>query len=1058
MTLIIQTVTGRVRSMMDKDFINDGSLHEIPKHRYGSICKWLFCLLMLFPPKLLIGQPSLHYIEKLTTSQGLSSNRVSDIVQDKEGFLWIGTSHGLNRYDGTRMIHYFADTSKNTLSNNIIYRLVTLDSTHLAIATHHGLSILNTRTETIHNIYFASDSLWEPYDNTITLLEKDRNGNLWAGTPTCLYRLDPHMHISKIFRGDYKPADIRKKRMRYVKKIIPLATGEVVFWLNKGQAIWKPPNLRSPEETDTLINIRRWHTPISHLLASQPSQYCFQVYGHFLINFKLKVDSLYVYDEFTGKVGSCYFPDYDADHVNWQQRFSTLGDNWVAFSLEMKGMTLLRIRNKDQHLSVHYYPKLIFPDYTFRKMLQDQEGNWWATTDFDGLLKISPEKQYFQKKDLIAKKGGNQLRFETASLYRNNHKLFIASYGDGLYEWDLNSDKLTQYRIGGRTGTAGQNTVWNVHIKRGDTLWIGTQIGLFWYNQRDHKYGRLKQFHPSALDSFAITTQFTDTKGLVWMGLGAGHGVCVYNPVNNTFRLYPKGPSAYPFRYPIAMAEDSMSNIWFLSDNVPDLVYWIRKSNKFKVISLPGLRVKTYKPTGAFYLDKKGIIWYGLESVGLVRYDPKSNKLMAFGRERGLNTDLLYSIIQDKSGKLWIATAQGISCFEPSKKHFVNFTTADGLPAEYCSTLNYNDRHPDVVYAGAAGKIIYFSPDRFKRVNKPVRVQLTRLLVNNKPVIISTGKKISLPYRSNDITFDITGINLTDGVGNRYEYRLGNNNWIDIGNQREIRFASLAPGQYHFYFRAARRDGGWSPLTDHLQLTIKPPFTRTIWFYLLILVFVGGAFYAWYRYRMMQMLKLDRMRSQISHDLHDDIGSRLTNISMMSLLLQRTIRKGQGDHLAPDLLERINEESRSASQSMREIVWNVNPDNDDLGNAFPRMLRYATDLLEIKDINVQASVPELSGIKLDIEERRDLFLIFKEVIHNVAKHANAKEVTIVVKLHGKMLKLQIADNGFGFNRQALPYRNGLDYMEERAKHHHWQLSVFSSPGKGTLVSIGIMLF
>lgn len=241
---------------------NYGSTRETRKYKSVAIvCFYICCIQLCFPISAL-NQPTLHYIEKITTSQGLSSNRVSDVVQDKDGFLWIGTSHGLNRYDGTGMVHYFANASNNALSDNNIYRLVTLDdSTRIAIATHHGLSILDTRTESFHNIYFPSDSVWEAYDNTIILLEKDMHGNLWAGTPTRIYRLDPKLHISKIFRGNYKPTDIRNKRLRYVQKIIPLVTGDVLIWLNSGLKVWHPPGLRKAGEGDNLVGIHQWQSP-----------------------------------------------------------------------------------------------------------------------------------------------------------------------------------------------------------------------------------------------------------------------------------------------------------------------------------------------------------------------------------------------------------------------------------------------------------------------------------------------------------------------------------------------------------------------------------------------------------------------------------------------------------------------------------------------------------------------------------------------------------------------------------------------------------------------------
>lgn len=1023
----------------------------------SSLCKYLLYGILLFHPTIAFCQPSLHYIEKVTAADGLSSNRTTDIIQDRQGFLWIGTAHGLNRYDGTEVTHYFAGSGKNNITDNIIFRLVGLDTDHIAIATHHGISVLDIRRDTFKHVYFSagrrgneSDSIWAPYDNMITLLEKDRYGNLWAGTPTCIYRLDSAFHIQKIFRGNDQLADIRKKRLRYVYKILPLESGNVLVWLKDDIYVWQPPG--SDRKEDILTSISRWKEGRLSFLKGQPSNHCFQVYDHYLIYLKLYTDSLYVYDEHSGRQASCYFPDYDPQHISWHQRFSALGGGWLAFTYELKGMGLVKISDENQQLSIHYESKVYFPDYTFRKMKKDQEGNWWVTTDVNGLLKMVADKQLFHEKDLFESKSKKNSRYEISSFLHFRNSLFIASYGDGLYEWNLFTERLKQHALSPHNFS--ENMVWNIRHEQGDTLWVGTQQGLLWYNMRDYSYGKIRQPHPRVLDSFPITTQFTDSKGLVWMGLGLGHGLCRYDPDIKAFRVFPNAPDAYPFRYPVAIAEDSSSNLWFLSDNVPELVYWNRASGKFKVVSVRPFAETRYKPTVGFYLDQKGNIWYGMESIGLVCYNIESKTVETYGQEEGLNSDLLYSIWEDSYGRLWIATSQGVSCFYPRIKRFENYGATEGLPATNCSANFYFDTLNERLYAGSPGKVIYFSPRAFQRRSNPMKVQITGIEVDNNPVPIPADRKMRLSWQKKDLTLQFTGINLTDGVENRYAYRIGNNKWVNIGSQRQIRFASLSPGDYSFSIRAARTGETWSPVTEHLRLTIPPPFTRTAWFYLLLVVAIGCVLYAWYRYRYMQLLKLEKMRSRISHDLHDEIGSRLTNISLMSMIAQRQLPKTASVN---KLLERIHEDSQKISQSMREIIWDVNPDNDILDHALPRMLHYATDLLEAKDINVNANIPELQGLKMDMKKRHDLFLIFKEAINNIVRHSEAENVTIALKLQKGFFRLQIADDGKGFKINQLPYRNGLQYMKERAALHQWDFCILSEPAKGTLITLRIKL-
>ncbi|MGH2645556.1 MAG: triple tyrosine motif-containing protein, partial [Chitinophagaceae bacterium] len=360
-----------------------------------------------------------------------------------------------------------------------------------------------------------------------------------------------------------------------------------------------------------------------------------------------------------------------------------------------------------------------------------------------------------------------------------------------------------------------------------------------------------------------------------------------------------------------------------------------------------------YVQSGGFYLNpQKGLIWYGVQSAGLVRYDMENGKVKIYGVEDGLSTDLIYSIVEDKNGILWLSTSQGISSFDPSQEQFVNYQPADGLPSSYFSAKMYYDTLAGLIYAGGRGKVVYFSPSVFQKKGEQLNIRLTKLLINNTPVAVPPNRYLALPWKRNDITLSFTGINLTNGSENKYAYRMGNDQaeWINIGSQRQIRFANLNPGHYIFEVKTSHKGGDWSVLTDHLEVNIQKPFVQTIGFYSICFVFAFGVIYGWYRYRFSHLMKLEIMRSRISHDLHDEIGSRLTNIGMMSQI----VRQKQPDYHENNLwFRQIQEESEAISQSMREIIWNINPDNDSMEEAMPRMLHFATGLLEAKGITVQ---------------------------------------------------------------------------------------------------------
>lgn len=196
---------------------------------------------------------------------------------------------------------------------------------------------------------------------------------------------------------------------------------------------------------------------------------------------------------------------------------------------------------------------------------------------------------------------------------------------------------------------------------------------------------------------------------------------------------------------------------------------------------------------------------------------------------------------------------------------------------------------------------------------------------------------------------------------------------------------------------------------------------------------------------------MERVRSNISRDLHDEIGANLTNISYLSLLAQKNVNEPVQ---VSGLLNRIYDDSRTVSESMREIVWSINPDNDTLEKALPRMLHYATEMLEAKGIHVQATLPDkVENIQLSMEQRRDLYLIFKEAINNLAKHSLASNAKIHFSYSDGIISMRIEDNGKGFGITGFSESNGIKNMQERARRHSWGIDISSKPSSGTSIAV-----
>ncbi len=274
----------------------------------------------------------------------------------------------------------------------------------------------------------------------------------------------------------------------------------------------------------------------------------------------------------------------------WSQQVTMIDSSRLLFIFHNFGVAIIPVSWIHQKPVIQPLPSLLFGSHEYETALFDRQGNWWLATTEEGLQKISPQKQFFSSELLINQKEKEQTKYEVVSVNRQKDILWISTYGDGFFELNLHNGKQEQHLFQSTGKNIWTNFIWNIHPLGKDTLLIGTQAGLFWYTTSNDKYGRLPGYpgKPAILDSVAITTQFIDSHGLNWMGLGKGKGLCCYDNKSQHFTYYPgSSVHGYPFRYPTGITEDKQQNLWFVSDASTELVYWKRSTGQFQVIHLP---------------------------------------------------------------------------------------------------------------------------------------------------------------------------------------------------------------------------------------------------------------------------------------------------------------------------------------------------------------------------------------------------------------------------------------------------------------------------------------
>lgn len=1010
-----------------------------------------------------LAQSNQYFSEKLTTTEGLGSNKITDIAQDDNGFLWIATSDGLNRFDGTEVKQYYHHPAINSLPHNYIYCLKKLPGNFLAIGTQAGLCFFNSNTGTFKNFYFRQNDTLDEYNNSILKLEIDLQGNLWAVSRNSLYIFDRYRNLKKIFTSPFSEKEINLSRQKFVEKVLPLSDGNALLYLYNRWQICDIKTYRiipvekSPYAKQFLF-LKNENTATCNLSANEQyfrSSTLFKIFERFFLFIKPCTDSLLVYNEQGKQISSCYFPYNKYPYISWSQQVSLLDSNRLQISFHNFGIAIVSVNWQSGNPVLQFSSPSFFETQEYDKSLRDRQGNWWLATTEEGLQKISPQKQYFNNSsNLINPSTGKPVKYEVIHVTRAGNRVFAGTYGEGVFELDLFSGKQTHHNLSKITNDHWANFTWNIRQVSTDSLWIGTQSGLFWYCISKRKCGRLPRLagKPGVIDSVAITTQFVDSEGLVWMGLGRGNGICYFDPKQNRFSYYRgNNLTEYPLRYPTNITEDQQGNLWFVNDASSSLVHWDRRSKLFQLVSLPRTLQKQSGNLDAIYYDAP-VLWLGSSTDGLIKFNPVTNSFKIFGHDRGLVNSHISSIYKENQNKLWLVTDGGLSCFDISLETFTNFTAKDGLPVQYPTSKFFYDPLQKRLYNGGKGILFYFEPGNIYTSQRLPKTIITGVLVNGKS--FPYGKNMAtFNAKQNDITIQFTAVDLTNGPSSVYEYKLvgEDTGWVRAGNMRQINFSHLAAGKYTFLVRASNNGNNWSSETASLSFLIKAPFTKTGWFYGLLVLFMGGIFYALYRFRVGQLKKTEQIRREISRNLHDEVGSTLTNISLGTLLAKKQLQKeGAVSHI----LERIYEDSQHVSESMREIVWSINPKIYTVGETFPRMLHYASELLEARNIELGVEMsPAIDHLKIPMQQRRDLYLIFKEAVNNLAKYSRATKAMIKFQMQENNLVMIIADDGAGFNTSISGSGDGLKNMQERAETHHWKLSIESATGNGTTITL-----
>lgn len=1027
--------------------------------------KRVFVSCLLWTTFLLISSQSILAerlpIKSYTTADGLAHNEVNKIVRDSRGFLWFCTSEGLSRFDGYNFTNFGIDQG---LPHRVVNDFLETKSGELWVATNAGLVRFDPRGTPSSQVVFDTDkqtrapmfSVVVPEDTdrnarTFTVLLEGKDGTIWAGTNKYLYRLVNQGGGSELNRVDLGIGNPNQTSVldlledRQGNLWVASFSGVFRFHAN-GQVTHLTKKSGLPDENvHDLIEDHLGRIWAGTRLAG------FFRFADQIVDGQPPVAAVY-----NIKAGMT---------TDWVFQVFESADNqlWIATN---KGLVEFTPESGHQPATFRAYTRrngLSYQEIT--SVVQDIAGNIWLGTNSAGAMRLArsgfvtyDERDGIVAVNTIFEDGSGSLCFRGAilddqrrnafdgishNLLSANSESFYPRFGcfDGeQFEWFKPAGKFESGWVVEQSVTRSVQGEW----------WIGGGDGLYRFPSFE-KFSEIKTrpalnlFTPNdGLSSPQIFRVFADSKGDVWISsFGLAHWERASGALTNLVGKYglPSGPQDYPRSF----GEDRAGNVW-----IGFITGVARYSNgQFRYFS-----AADGFPPGAVmhvYADSAGRLWLGSSRSGLIRIDqPYSDKptFKVYTTREGLSSNSTEVIVEDLAGRIYVATGRGIDQLDPRSERFRHFTIADGL-APGTIVAAFRDSRGTLWFGTQRGLSRFASVPEEQAT--PPRILITSVRVADETKTISAlgESEINLPDIDpgrNQLQVGYVALNFSPGEVLRFQYKLGNADWSAPSEQRTLNLASLSPGQYQLHLRAVSSLGSFSVNPAVIHFVVLRPVWQRWWFIALVVVALMILVYAIYRARLARIVELSNVRTRIATDLHDDIGANLTKISVLSEVARQ---KGEED----GTLGSIARISRESVAAMSDIVWAINPERDHLNDLVRRMRRHAEETCLPNDIELEFIAPDDSRLRLGIEARRTLYLIFKEAINNAARHSGCWRIEVQLTVTRDNVLLEVKDNGLGFEQADEGEGNGLLSMKRRANEAGGKLKIVSGSGNGTLVQV-----
>ncbi|RYY54624.1 MAG: response regulator [Chitinophagaceae bacterium] len=1020
---------------------------------------WLLAVL-LFAAGPVSGQLSFHH---LTVEDGLSQNAVIAIGQDAQGFMWFGTSNGLNRYDGYRFRVYQSRASDSTtLTGNSVLSILTDSRKTVWIGTYNGLNKYLPAQDRFQRI--AS-----PVKKNLTYhtLYEDKRGSIWVGTTEGLYQLVSGKTDS--LRPVPLPAP-GPSGIWSIRSIFEDRNG--YLWIGTTEGLLRRN-----------INIPGSSYEIFHAGGGDPGG----LSADFITSIEedrqgrvwvgTHLNGLNRFDIRTGKFTKVVQGPASIVHNNIRKILSDKeGRIWVGTQegisvLDEQGQPLFRFQQDDSNAES-------LSQNSVHSLYQDASGNIWAGTYFGGVnctYALTTQFSVLRKKDQPQFLNNNVISSITEDDKKN---LWIGTEGGGLNYYDRTTGKFRSFKNNPNDpGSIGSNLVKVVYRDWQGQIWTGTHGGGL--NLYDRETGSFRKFLYRENDAVLLNEEILsiceDSKGRLWVG--STLGIKLFSktpqglaPIENA--LTKKAPFASTAT---CFMEDDRKRMWIACS---DGLYYLQDEQFHKV---SGDLVNCLR------LDSRSQVWAGIQQGGLARFNEQSQKLDYFNQPGKIGNRNILGILEDDQRNLWLSSDNGLLKYNPEQDQLQLFSVSDGLSG---NAFNYNsyfrDSRGEFFFGGFNG-LTHFFPEKIKSNQRAGTIVFTGLRIFNDPVevgdsialleqSISATRELKLRHNQDVITIEFALLSFIKSNKNTYAYKLEgyDKDWVYTSTPLAS-YANLPSGSFTFLLKGANNDGVWTD-TVQMEIEVLPPFWLTWWAYTLYVIIIGALVFFVLRYFILgALLKKEEELHQVKLNFFTNISHEIrTHLTLIMAPVERIFdsaettpfyrqQLGAVKQNANRLLKLVSElmdfrKAETGNLKLQVTEQEIVPFLEDVYNSF-------RDVSIRKDI-ITSFIYDGGPLTLWFD-REQLEKVFFNLLTNAIKFTPRHgRVWLQVTEQDKAVEITVTDNGRGIapeyidriftnffqvadhGHQNTGYGIGLALARNIVNLHHGSLRAESEPAQG----------